>query len=378
MWTRNGGVHADAAFKSLASNIVSTINGQEKKERKYKIDMGDVKKHVSMFVSCWLPDPKFDGQTKTALRSPTPKIVIDTKIIEPIMDWKLIHRLYAELDAKHFKILSKSDGKKKRHIEIKKGTDANFAGTGKSKQCTLIVVEGNSAGGYADTLMCLSEKGRDKMGILPLRGKPLNVMNATALQIGKNNEIKELKRMLGIREKVDYLKNENFDTLRYGHLMILSDSDVDGKHITGLILNIFHCLYPSLLARGFIKYLRTKIIDVRKGRGYRKFYTYNEYCKWKDATPNYKTWEHNYYKGLGTSEDSDIEEDFKDPHIVACIYDDLAPMAITRAFDKELANQRKEWISQWIPDYSVEEMKMQPISGFINHCWIFYFVKWPQ
>ena len=367
MWTKNGGVHADAAFKSIASSIVTTINGQEKKERKYKIDMGDVKKHVSLFVSCWLPDPKFDGQTKTTLRSPAPKIVIDKKIIEPIMNWNLIHRLYAELDAKHFKILSKSDGKKKKHIEVKKGKDANFAGSSKSKECTLIVVEGNSAGGYADTLMCLSDNGRDKMGILPLRGKPLNVMNAPALQIGKNVEIKELKRMLGLREKVNYLVDENFKTLRYGHLMILSDSDVDGKHITGLILNIFHCLYPSLLARGFVKYLRTKIIDVKKGKKYLKFYTYNEYCKWRDVTPDYEKWEHNYYKGLGTSEDSDIEEDFKDPRIVACIYDDLAPLAITKAFDKELAHQRKDWISEWIPDYSVEDMKMQPISGFINH-----------
>ena len=371
MWTRQGGVHADAAFKAVASGIVDTINSgklvKEKKGRKFKLNLGDVKKHVSMFLTCWVPNPKFDSQSKKVLRTPAPKINIDKKLLEPIMKWNLVHRLYAELEAKHYKVLSKSDGKKKRYLSEVNGKDANFAGTAKSHMCTLYIVEGGSAGGFAEEMMCLFEKGRDVMGIFPLRGKPLNVMNAPAQQIAENNEILELKKMVGLRENVDYLDPENMATLRYGKIMVMPDSDVDGKHILGLVINLFHCRYPSLLARGYVNYLRTKIIDVRKGNRYFKFYTNNEYEEWRDQNPDYKTWTHNYYKGLGTSETSDIEEEFRSPRIVSCIYDDLAPVCISKAFDKDMADQRKEWIKEWHPDFSVEEMDMQPISAFINH-----------
>jgi DNA gyrase/topoisomerase IV subunit B len=370
MWTRNGGVHADAAFKAVATGLLNTVNGGEKskkKNRAHKLNLGDVKRHVSMFISCWLGDPKFDGQTKTALRSPTPKIVIDDKILQPITKWDLINRLYAELEAKHFRASVKSDGKKKRFLSDIKGEDANDAGTIRSGNCTLYVTEGKSAMGFAVSMLSLFEKGRDFIGLLPLKGKPLNVMNAPPMQVAENTEILEIKKMLGLRERVNYLLDENFQTLRYGHLMILADADTDGKHILGLVLNLFHCKYPSLLARGYVKYLRTKIVDVKKGRQYVKFYSSHEYEQWQAATPDWKTWEHNYYKGLGSSSDADIAEEFRAPKIVQCFYDDYAPMALELAFHEKLADNRKDWIKNWMPDFKVEEMQMQPISAFINH-----------
>jgi DNA gyrase/topoisomerase IV subunit B len=370
MWTRNGGVHADAAFKAVATGLLSTVNGNDKgkkKNRAHKLNLGDVKRHVSMFVSCWLGDPKFDGQTKTALRSPTPKIIIDEKILQPIAKWDLINRLYAELEAKHFRASVKSDGKKKRFLSDIKGEDANDAGTVRSGNCTLYVTEGKSAMGFAVSMLSLFEKGRDFIGLLPLKGKPLNVMNAPPMQVAENTEILELKKMLGLRERVNYLLDENFETLRYGHLMILADADTDGKHILGLVLNLFHCKYPSLLARGYVKYLRTKIVDVKKGRQYFKFYSNHEYEEWQANTPDWKTWEHNYYKGLGSSSDADIAEEFRAPKIVQCFYDDLAPMALELAFHEKLSDNRKDWIRNWQPDFKVEEMQMQPISAFINH-----------
>jgi DNA topoisomerase-2 len=280
MWTRNGGVHADAAFKAVTKGVLDTVNGGskgKKKPRSQKLYPNDVKRHVSMFVSCWLGDPKFDGQTKTALRSPTPKISIDEKILQPIMKWDLVNRLYAELEAKHFRASAKSDGKKIKTLTSDiKGEDANDAGTARSANCTLYVTEGKSAMGFAVTMLSLFEKGRDFIGLLPLKGKLLNVMNAPPMQIAENAEILEIKRMLGLRERVNYLLDENFQTLRYGHLMILADADTDGKHILGLVLNLFHCKYPSLLARGYVKYLRTKIIDVKKGKQVIKFYSNHE------------------------------------------------------------------------------------------------------
>lgn len=369
-WTRNGGVHADAAFKAISKGLLDTVNGgkkSKKKGRSAKLNMGDVKRHVSLFVSCWLGNPKFDNQYKTALKSPSPKIVIDDKILQPIMKWDLVNRLYAELEAKHFRLSKSSDGKKRKYLTDLKGEDANDAGTTNAANCTLYVTEGKSAMGFAVKMLSLFEKGRDFIGLLPLKGKPLNVMNAPPMQIAENTEILELKKMLGLRERVNYLEEENFKTLRYGHLMILADADTDGKHILGLVLNMFHCKYPSLLARGYVKYLRTKIIDVKKGNKMIKFYSNNEYENWKDSTPDWKSWEHAYFKGLGSSEDSDIEEEFRAPKIVQCFYDDLAPTAMQLAFHEKYADERKEWIRNWQPDFRVEEMQMQPISAFINH-----------
>ncbi len=371
-WTRNGGVHAEAAFKAIASGLLNTINGNNQKQKKskkrsLKLNLGDIKRHVSMFVSCWIGDPKFDGQPKHALRSPTPKISINNKILQPIMKWDLINRLYAELEAKHYKASSKSDGKKKVYLSDLKGEDANLAGKAESLDCTLYITEGKSAMGFGVKMISLFDKGRDYIGLLPLKGKPLNVMNADNDQIWNNEEIADIKKMTGIKERVNYLLDENFNTLRYGHFMVLADSDNDGKHILGLILNLFYCRYPSLLARGYVKYLRTKIVDVRKGNQMLKFYTNHQYEVWQKNTPNYKTWEHSYFKGLGSSEDSDIEDEFKSPRIVQCFYDDLSPMTFQLAFHKKLADQRKDWIRNWQPDFTVEEMDIQPISSFINH-----------
>ena len=304
MWTRNGGVHADAAFKAVASTLLTTINSSvEKKKKKkgaktFKLTIKDVKSHVSTFVSCWLGDPKFDSQSKRELKSPKLTVSIDEEVLKPIMKWDLMYRLYAELDAKHFKASTKTDGKKRRYLGPIKGEDANQAGSVKSINCTLYITEGKSAMGFATKMLSLYEKGRDTIGLMPLKGKPLNVMNADPTVINENDEIEELKNMLGLRERVNYMIDANFKTLRYGCLVVLADADTDGKHILGLVINLFYVKYPSLLARGYVKYLRTKIVDVIKGSGRNqqrlKFYSDHEYDLWKAATPDYRKWHHSY------------------------------------------------------------------------------------
>ena len=380
MWTRNGGVHAEASFKAVTSGILDVVNGTDKKASKKKKDvnkpkapkltLADVKKHVSLFVNCWIEDPIFDSQSKNELKAPTPKISIDEKILNGIMKWDLVSRLYAELDAKLFRSASKSDGKKKRFLQgLDKLQDANKAATSESANCTLYITEGDSALAFAIKLCSYvpNGRGRDYIGAYPLKGKGLNVMNALPQRIEENKEIKDLKQVLGLREYVDYTLEENYQTLRYGHLMVLADADADGKHILGLIINLFHCKYPSLLARGYIKYMRTKILEATKGGVKKKFYTKNEYEEWKRETPDHESWELFYYKGLGTSEDLDIEGEARDPRFVVTIYDQYAPLSLRLAFDQKLADKRKEWIMNWNPDYSVEQMKVQPISSFINH-----------
>jgi len=376
MWTRNGGVHYEAAFKAVTSGILKTVNeGSGKKKKKKddktpKLALSDVKKHVSLFVNCWIEDPIFDSQSKNELKAPTPKVTIDEKILKPILNWDLVSRLYAELDAKQFRLSMKTDGKKTKNLSgMDKLKDANKAGTSESSECTLYVTEGDSALTFAKHLRSFipGEKGNDYVGCYPLKGKPINIMNATPMKVNSNKEINDLKKILALKSGVDYSVEENYQTLRYGHLMVLADADTDGKHILGLVMNIFHCEFPSLIARGYITYLRTKILEIKKGKNKIKFYSQHDYDVWKEKTKDFKSWEHSYFKGLGTSEEADVEDESKNPKIVQTIYDEIAPYSMRLAFDKKLTHNRKDWIAQWQPDYTVEQMITQPISSFINH-----------
>jgi len=90
---------------------------------------------------------------------------------------------------------------------------------------------------------------RDTMGIFELRGKMLNVMKANKLKIAENNELIELKKVLGLVEGTDYSVDGNYSKLRYGGVIFLTDADVDGEHITGLYINYFHCRLIEFLQR---------------------------------------------------------------------------------------------------------------------------------
>lgn len=137
-------------------------------------------------------------------------------------------------------------------------SDANNAGTRLAKDCTLILTEGDSAKALA--VAGLGVVGRDFFGVFPLRGKLLNVREARHDQIMKNEEIQNIKKILGLQHNKDY---SDVSSLRYGRLMIMADQvclcgiqvlialkhlqDHDGSHIKGLLINFFDHFYPSLL-----------------------------------------------------------------------------------------------------------------------------------
>ena len=372
--TKEGGVHVEKAYRVVGDSILSVINNsksskKDSKSRASKLDIGSIKRHVTIVMSCRLMNPKFTSQQKTKLTGPNPQIKLDEDKLKPMKKWDLINRLYAELEAKQFRALKKTDGTKKKHVQLEKYEGANFSGSNKSMDCTLCVTEGDSAMAYAGHMISHVPGGRDYFGMYPLKGKPLNVMAATPLKIANNKEITELKEVLGLREGVDYMIESNFKTLRYGHLLIISDADDDGKHICGLVLNIFYCRYPSLLQRGFLKLLRTPIIRVSKGSTFLKFYTRSEYDTWRDQTTDVDKWRHKYLKGLGTSSKADIKEDQKTPMMVAFVYDDTCPHFFTLAFNpnKIFTDDRKKWIAQYQVYLNIETIKMLPISIYLNH-----------
>jgi DNA topoisomerase-2 len=164
---------------------------------------------------------------------------------------------------------------------IAKLDDANLAGTGRSMECTLILTEGDSAKTMA--LAGLSVVGRDKYGVFPLRGKLLNVKDAALAKVMQNEEITALKKIMGLESGKTYT---SLNDLRYGRIMVMTDQDVDGSHIKGLIFNVFHTMWPSLFANDkFMQSMLTPIVKARKAGASLSFYTMADYKRWCETDP---------------------------------------------------------------------------------------------
>ena len=384
LMTIDGGVHVKEAFKAISQHLLEDINasfeksaGSGKKGKKASasvenvktphLTVSDIQPHISMVLNCRLPDPRYNSQSKTVLASPKPSITISEQMTKVLEKWHLVTRLFAALEAKMFKTLTKTDGKKKKHVFLDKGQDANDAGTNMSSQCVLYLVEGQSASAYPKKRIVMTPGGRDRGGYYPLKGKFPNVTKFSIMRLAGNSEIIAIKKMGGLVEGTDYKNPQYKGTLRYGLFLITADSDSDGKHITTLLINYIHMYFPSLLAMGMIAYLRTPVVRVisnKTGKSVKVFFSTAEYEKWEATAPaseksGTKT---KYYKGLGTSRDSDISEDLGIAPIVVCVYDDLAPENLRLAFDPDFADARKDWIAKWRDVTQLDDVVIVPLS----------------
>lgn len=236
--------------------------------------------------------------------------------------------------------LDKTNGSKKKKVKSDKLVDAEYAGSNESYKCKLFLTEGDSAATYADT--GLGDIGHEYYGIFPLKGKLLNVRGQTADKINKNAEITELKKIIGLKNNHKYT---DLNELRYGGIITLTDSDVDGYHIKSLIINMIHSFWPELIELGFICSFATQIIKVTKSNQIINFYTEYEYEEWHKNN-NTDGWKTSYYKGLGTSTDDDISDNFKDFNTKLITYksDKNINDSMELAFNKKLTNERKDWL----------------------------------
>jgi DNA topoisomerase-2 len=352
--TNEGGTHVAPLLKYIAQYL--------KLNTKKQVTVRQLKPHLSVIVSCHITSPEYNTATKSSLTHPTIKYSIPDEVLKPMLKWTFLTRMF---ETATIKALAKTDGKKRRHVKTK-GTDANEAGGPQSRKCGLFIAEGKSAEAYVHKLKALMDGGPNYVGVLAVRGKGLNVMNATAERIEENKEICELKTMLGLREGMDYTQEKSLNTLRYGYIVIIADSDADGKHIIGLLLNLFYCRYRGLLEKGLVSFYRTPIKRVFKGKTKLAFYTESEYTRWKESTANPASFVHIHYKGLGSSKDKEIEEDYVNRRVVTSIFDEGAEDALELAFDNRLADERKEWIAKYVSRPELEEGEEQRITDFIN------------
>ena len=260
--------------------------------------------NLFIFIKATIENPSFDSQSKETLTTQIAKFgskcELSEKFYEKLYKSGIIENALNATEITEQKKLTKTDGKKINKIIVPKLDDANLAGTKESKNCTLILTEGDSA--KTTAIAGLSVIGRDYYGVFPMRGKIMNVKDVSYQKISDNAEITALKKILGLEQNKDY--SNDINSLRYGKIMIMTDQDHDGSHIKGLLFNVFETLWSSLYKfDGFMTSLLTPIIKATNSHSKEviSFYNLTDYEHWNQELINKNHWKIKYYKGLGTS-----------------------------------------------------------------------------
>ena len=336
--TMKGGTHVDHVANHIANGIIDDM------AKKIKLKPQQVKNAFTIFVKATLENPTFSSQVKSECTSKSPdfgsKFEPPKNFVKNALKTGIADELTALSKFKEMKELKKTDGARKSKITgIPKLDDANKAGTAQSGKCTLIVTEGDSAKTLA--VAGLSVVGRDHYGVFPLRGKCKNVRDSSVAQLTSNQEFNDLKKILGLQQGKEYT---SVSELRYGRLMIMTDADNDGSHIKGLILNMIHYFWPSLLKLNFVVSMVTPIIKATKGSDTKSFYTDSAFRTWYGSGK--QGWKIKYYKGLGTSTSAEAREYFKKIQDLTVKFDmdTMTDNSIVLAFDKKKADARKSWL----------------------------------
>ena len=315
--TYNGGTHVKYILDQICDGLIEII---KKKNKELNIKPDAIKLNITLFLICSIEDPTFNSQVKDKLTRKVnefgSKCELSQEFIDKFSKTGIVDEVMSIAEFRENKELKKSDGKKQKSLkDLIKLDDAEDAGGTNSQNCRLILTEGDSAKAFAKEGLELI--GSKLYGVFPLRGKLLNVRNASVQQLVKNEEFVTLKRILGLKQGVEYKSTKE---LRYGGILILTDQDADGSHIKGLIINMIHYMWPSLiLTDNFIQCLRTPLLKIyktsdKKQENPKIFYSLNEYKLWRaNEKDNLHLWtDAKYYKGLGTSTALEAKETFLD------------------------------------------------------------------
>jgi DNA topoisomerase-2 len=355
--TKKGGKHVETVFKTIMGDFCELA-----KKKKIEVKPSQLKDSVILFVNSTIVNPSFDSQTKETLTTPASKFGShfkpSSKIIDSLVKIGLLDEAQNILEAKASKDAKKTDGTKKKTLRgMPKLVDALHAGTSKSSECTLILTEGDSAASSA--IAGLKVVGREFWGVFPLKGKMLNVRDISQDKFSKNEELTAIKKILGLEQKKKY---NDVKTLRYGRIMIMADQDLDGSHIKGLVMNLFHAEWPQLIKNGFICSLATPLLKGIKKNSTISFYTIQEFETWKAKQSDMRGWHMKYYKGLGTSTPEEAQEWFVDLHEVKYEFDDNTDENFSLAFNKKRSDDRKVWLNTYDP-----KRILTPKNGKVNY-----------
>ena len=220
--TFQGGTHLNMIVNQIIDGVTKVIL---EKHKNLKIKPSQIKENISVFVNSTIEDPSFSSQAKEFLTTKSSlfniKCELDNKFIQRICKTGLVDEIVQIASIRQLAELKKSDGAKNLSLKnLTKLDDARLAGSKNSSECRLILTEGDSAKSFA--ISGLEVIGRDKYGVFPLKGKLLNVREASPKQLLSNEEIKNLKQILGLKQNTIYTDTKK---LRYGGIVILTDQD---------------------------------------------------------------------------------------------------------------------------------------------------------
>jgi DNA gyrase subunit B len=279
----DGGMHV-AGFRTAMTRTLNSYARKKNilKEKDTNLTGEDVREGLTAIISIKIPEPQFEGQTKSKLGNPEVKPIVESTLSENLTIFLEEHPKDAEgiLGKCLLAARARHAARIARDTILRKGALEGFTLPGKLADCSsrdaenseLYIVEGDSAGGSA-------KQGRDRktQAILPLRGKVLNVERARLDKILTNNELKSLIIALGTNIGEQF----NIEKLRYHSVVIMTDADVDGSHIRTLLLTLFFRYFPDLITNGHIYIAQPPLYSIKKGKEMLWFYSEAELDKYK-------------------------------------------------------------------------------------------------
>ncbi|NMG10562.1 DNA topoisomerase (ATP-hydrolyzing) subunit B [Brasilonema sp. UFV-L1] len=300
--TVDGGTH----LEGLKAVLTRTLNAVARKRNKIKENESNlsgehVREGLTGVISVKVPEPEFEGQTKTKLGNTEVRGIVDSFVGEVLSEYLEFHPSVADsvLDKAIQAFKAAEAARHARELVRRKSVLESSPLPGKLADCStrdpkeseIYLVEGDSAGGSA-------KQGRDRrfQAILPLRGKILNIEKTDDAKIYKNTEIQSLITALGLG-----VKGEEFDAsqLRYHRIVIMTDADVDGAHIRTLLLTFFYRYQRALIEQGYIYIACPPLYKVERGRNHYYCYSDRELQQRIAEFPDNANYTIQRFKGLG-------------------------------------------------------------------------------